>query len=316
MWRALVGTAASATSTIEDLPDELLIASMGFLTPLDLTHAALVSRRWCALSNDRSHWARFSPDNGDKQSDAKKRYFDLMKIEAKHFKETNELWWLEDEGRFGSLAKPGPHLVKLPLLGDNGVGKTSLINTLCKKPFQSRYKSTIGVDFAMLIHPINEATTINFQWWEIAGPERFGDMSRVYFKESAAFLLLFDITRPQSWDDLRNWLPTLRRWYPENVPVFVVAAKLDLKDTEASQVPFSAVQAWCESHAGDNVAGCVEVSAKTGENLPALVDLLMRVLKPSYANGAKQVYLPGTVEWHLMIGKATRSKPLFDCAVS
>ncbi len=82
------------------------------------------------------------------------------------------------------------HLFKILVIGDLGVGKTSLIKRYVHNFFSTHYKATIGVDFALKILDLPDNTIVRLQLWDIAGQERFGQMTRVYFKGMTPLLIL------------------------------------------------------------------------------------------------------------------------------
>ena len=84
------------------------------------------------------------------------------------------------------------YLFKLLILGDVGTGKTAIIKRYVHGTFNANYKSTIGVDFALKVIQRDEHTSIRIQLWDIAGQERFGNMTRVYYREAKAAVVVFD----------------------------------------------------------------------------------------------------------------------------
>jgi len=122
---------------------------------------------------------------------------------------------------------------KILVIGDIGTGKTSLIKRYVHDIFSIHYKSTIGVDFASKLVKWDDTTTIHLQLWDIAGQERFGNMTRQYYKEAHGALIVFDTTRLQTLDAARKWkldldtkvtLPNSE----EPIPAILLANKIDL----------------------------------------------------------------------------------------
>ena len=83
------------------------------------------------------------------------------------------------------------YLFKTLVIGDIGVGKTSLIKRYVHHVFGSTYKPTIGVDFALKVINWDSETIIRLQLWDIAGQERFGTMTRVYYRDAVAAFIVF-----------------------------------------------------------------------------------------------------------------------------
>jgi Ras-related protein Rab-32 len=97
------------------------------------------------------------------------------------------------------------HLYKLLIVGDYAVGKTSLIRRYCNNEFTSNYRITIGVDFCVKQYDYDDNTSVSLQLWDIAGHERFGAMTRVYYKFAIAAVVCFDVSRPSTLDNVKKW---------------------------------------------------------------------------------------------------------------
>ncbi|XP_006802153.1 ras-related protein Rab-38-like [Neolamprologus brichardi] len=96
------------------------------------------------------------------------------------------------------------HLYKILVIGDLGVGKTSIIKRYVHHNFSPNYRATIGVDFALKV--LNwDQETVRLQLWDIAGQERFGNMTRVYYREAMGAFIVFDVTRPASFEAVTKW---------------------------------------------------------------------------------------------------------------
>ncbi|XP_006628180.1 ras-related protein Rab-38 [Lepisosteus oculatus] len=96
------------------------------------------------------------------------------------------------------------HLYKILVIGDLGVGKTSIIKRYVHQNYSPNYRATIGVDFALKV--LNwDTETIRLQLWDIAGQERFGNMTRVYYREAMGAFIVFDVTRPSTFEAVTKW---------------------------------------------------------------------------------------------------------------
>lgn len=126
-------------------------------------------------------------------------------------------------------------LYKVLVVGDIGVGKTSFIKRYVHNIFSIHYKSTIGVDFALKVVHWDENTNVRLQLWDIAGQERFGSMTRVYYKEAVAAFVVFDISRISTFDTVKKWKADIdsKVFLPntdEPIPVILLANKIDLNE--------------------------------------------------------------------------------------
>ncbi|XP_020891881.1 ras-related protein Rab-32B, partial [Exaiptasia diaphana] len=97
------------------------------------------------------------------------------------------------------------NLYKVLVIGEYGVGKTSIIRRYTEGYFSPNYKLTIGVDFAQKVIDWDESTRINLQLWDVAGHERFGHMTRVYYKYAIAAVIVFDLSRPATFEAVSKW---------------------------------------------------------------------------------------------------------------
>ncbi|MHA2203636.1 MAG: Rab family GTPase, partial [Candidatus Hodarchaeales archaeon] len=141
-------------------------------------------------------------------------------------------------------------LYKICLLGDGGVGKTSLRERFLGKGFQSGYILTIGADFAVQNLEI-DGTQYKFQIWDLAGQQRFEAVRALYYKGSHGAILVFDRTRPESLFNLENWKRELFTNVGRQIPYIILGNKSDLpnaiiqeelkKFVEASQREISGV---------------------------------------------------------------------------
>ncbi|KAM4698895.1 ras-related protein Rab-38 [Discoglossus pictus] len=97
------------------------------------------------------------------------------------------------------------HLYKILVIGDLGVGKTSIIKRYVHQNFSPHYRATIGVDFALKVVNWDSDTVVRLQLWDIAGQERFGNMTRVYYREAVGAFIVFDVTRPATFEAVTKW---------------------------------------------------------------------------------------------------------------
>jgi len=125
------------------------------------------------------------------------------------------------------------YLYKILVVGDIGTGKTSIIKRFVHNIFSMHYKSTIGVDFALKVINWDPKTEVRLQLWDIAGQERFGNMTRVYYKEAVGALIVFDVTRISTFEAVAKWKADIDAkvtYGPEDkpIPVVLLANKCDL----------------------------------------------------------------------------------------
>ena len=164
---------------------------------------------------------------------------------------------------------------KLLVVGDAGVGKTSIIRQACEGYFSQSYKATIGVDFSLKVVPVGKKRRVKLQMWDIAGQERFGSMTRVYFKGSSAAYVVFDVSRPNSLESVVAWKADIdaKVALPDGstIPVILLANKTDLSQCKSDE----ALDSFCKEH---GFLAWFYTSAKENINIAESLQLLAESL--------------------------------------
>mmetsp|Transcript_14635 Transcript_14635/g.20330 ORF Transcript_14635/g.20330 Transcript_14635/m.20330 type:complete len:208 (+) Transcript_14635:67-690(+) len=156
-------------------------------------------------------------------------------------------------------------LLKVIILGDSGVGKTSLMNQYVHHKFSSQYKATIGADF-LIKHVSVEEKLTTLQIWDTAGQERFQSLGVAFYRGSDCCVLVFDVTDSKSFANLDIWKREFLQYAGDSqssseFPFVVLGNKCDM--LEARQVTKSQAQEWCEQ----NKIPYFETSAKENTNV-------------------------------------------------
>lgn len=172
-----------------------------------------------------------------------------------------------------NVNKPKDHLYKILVIGDLGTGKTSIIKRYVHRFFTQHYRATIGVDFALKVLNWDENTVIRLQLWDIAGQERYGNMTRVYYKEAVGAFIVFDVTRRTTFESVANWKSDLdsKVQLPDGspIPCVLLANKCDQQKEGLVTNPArmdeycreNGFTAWLETSARDNIN--IDDAAKT-----------------------------------------------------
>jgi Ras-related protein Rab-11A len=119
-------------------------------------------------------------------------------------------------------------LFKIVLIGDTGVGKSNLLSRFTKNEFNLESKSTIGVEFATKNIPIDNKV-IKAQIWDTAGQERYRAITSAYYRGAVGALLVYDITRANTFENVQRWLTELRDHAEANIVIMLVGNKSDLR---------------------------------------------------------------------------------------
>ncbi len=123
--------------------------------------------------------------------------------------------------------------IKIILLGESGVGKTSIIERFKGNPFDENYKPSMGASFASKNIKIPESEdVIKFQLWDTAGQEIYRSLASLYYKDAHAAILVYDITNPKSFQELKYWSKELKEKATSNPILAVAANKADLMEKE------------------------------------------------------------------------------------
>ena len=170
-------------------------------------------------------------------------------------------------------------VLKIVLIGDGGVGKTAIRERYLGKGFKAQYLLTIGADFAMR-DAVIRGDSIRYQIWDLAGQQRFDAVREVYYKGSVGALLVYDVTRPDSYFNTPKWINEL--WTNNGrgrVPIVVVANKIDMRELSDDTVSPEQGRIFTErltKLTKPEGFDCfyIETSAKTGVNIQSAFTLL------------------------------------------
>jgi small GTP-binding protein len=156
-------------------------------------------------------------------------------------------------------------LLKYILIGNSGIGKSSLAWRYKFNEFREYFVSTVGVDVQTISYPMF-STKIEILLWDTAGQERFHSISSAFYRDSIAIFLCFDHTDRKSFEDIPKWMNMMIDQLPDYYQIILVGLKNDKKDN--IQVTKLEAELFAKKH----YMTFYSVSAKTGEN----VDKMMR----------------------------------------
>ncbi|XP_059574013.1 ras-related protein Rab-13 isoform X1 [Alligator mississippiensis] len=184
-------------------------------------------------------------------------------------------------GRAGAMAKSYDHLFKLLLIGDSGVGKTCLIIRFAEDNFSSTYISTIGIDFKIRTVEI-EGKKIKLQVWDTAGQERFKTITTAYYRGAMGIILVYDITDEKSFENIQNWMKSIRENASAGVERLLLGNKCDMDGKRKVQRDHA------EKLAKEHGIRFFETSAKSSLNVEEAFTTLARdiLLKSTKKAGA------------------------------
>ncbi|CAH8311533.1 unnamed protein product [Eruca vesicaria subsp. sativa] len=135
------------------------------------------------------------------------------------------------------------YLFKVVLTGDSGVGKSNLLSRFTKNDFSHDSRSTIGVEFATRSIKVDDKI-IKAQIWDTAGQERYRAITSAYYRGAVGALLVYDVTRHVTFENVERWLKELRNHTDANTVIMLVGNKADLRHLRA--IPTEEVKAFAE----------------------------------------------------------------------
>ena len=167
---------------------------------------------------------------------------------------------------------------KILLLGDSEVGKSCFLMRYSENVFIENYITTIGLDYKLKTVKLDTGKTIKVQLWDTAGQDKYRTIAKNYYKGSHGILLLYDITKQSSFDNIREWVRDIKEEVNEKAILFLIGNKIDMEDqrkipkekgvelAEEFKIPF------------------FEASAKSGENVDEVFKALYNKICEVYGD--------------------------------
>ena len=120
-------------------------------------------------------------------------------------------------------------LYKIVIIGDSGVGKSNILSRYVRDEFSMDTKATVGVEFGSKIISINNQQ-IKIQIWDTAGQEKYKSVSTIYYKGAKGALLVYDISRKETFNNLNRWINEIKNNSDENINILLIGNKCDLEE--------------------------------------------------------------------------------------
>jgi len=171
------------------------------------------------------------------------------------------------------------YLFKYIIIGDTGVGKSCLLLQFTDKRFRSDHDLTIGVEFGARLITIDNKQ-IKLQIWDTAGQESFRSITRSYYRGASGALLVYDISRRDTFNHVTRWLEEARANASANLVIMLIGNKCDLERREVSYEEG-------DKFARENGLIFRETSAKTAQNVE---EAFIQTARKIYENIQNNVY--------------------------
>ena len=157
--------------------------------------------------------------------------------------------------------------IKIVLLGDQAVGKSSLVNRFCSGKFDDKYKTTIGGAYLQKEVTLKNGDILKLHIWDTGGQEKFRSMANLYYKDAVAAILVYDITNSESFESLSFWVKELKENVDnENFVISVAGNKNDLP-SEEKKISYNQAKNYMKEN---GITIFYETSAKTGNGVKDL----------------------------------------------
>ena len=168
------------------------------------------------------------------------------------------------------------HLYKIIIIGDTSVGKTALLSKYLKGVFPTSPLSTVATEFATKIIQIKEGGYIKAQIWDTAGQEKYKSITYHHYKKSVGGLIVYDITKRSSYDNVKNWYNDLINLGEKGCIIALVGNKLDLIERNERKREVNKAEA--QAYAEDNHMLFFETSAYNGNNINDIFEELLQTI--------------------------------------
>lgn len=159
---------------------------------------------------------------------------------------------------------------KVLLLGAPAVGKTSILYRYVKNQFSHDYMTTIGINYLTKEINLGEKKFAKLVIWDVGGQDKFKFLRNKYYEGGQGALVIFDLTRSKTYEELENWLSEMFEILHRKIPFIIIGNKLDLVKDVSRSVDIDSVKDYAENQ--DSIY--IETSAKTGENIEEVFNKL------------------------------------------
>ncbi|XP_063953639.1 ras-related protein Rab-7L1-like [Lytechinus pictus] len=202
-------------------------------------------------------------------------------------------------------------LFKVIIVGDSLVGKTTFVHRYVSGKFDPGFKTTVGVDFALKKIERSKQDIVRLQLWDIAGQERVSSLTRVYYKDASACVIMFDVTQRKTFNSVMNWKNdvekkvTLSNGTP--VPCLLLANKIDLPSPDVRE---EEIKELCHKN---NFIGWNKISVKDNTNIDQSMNFLVEEMLVQTSMARELSYAEGRIDSDGRIQVQSENKSRISC---
>ena len=167
---------------------------------------------------------------------------------------------------------------KILMLGDSEVGKSCFLMRYSDNVFVENYITTIGLDYKLKSIKLDSGKVIKVQLWDTAGQDKYRTIAKNYYKGSHGILLLYDVTKLSSFENIREWIQDIRQEVSEKAIIFLIGNKIDLEEKR------KITKEKGEELAEEYKIPFFEASAKSGENVDEVFKALYQKIIEVYGD--------------------------------
>ena len=204
------------------------------------------------------------------------------------------------------VAKKKKFQIRIITLGDNKVGKTSLINRYVDHKFSPNYLNTVGIDIKMKEKKLENGEEIRVIFSDTTGQEKYNSLASNYIKKADGILLVYDITDKDTFEGIQKWEESINEESGNDKPIVLIGNKTDL--TDKRKINTENGKDFAKTF-GDGIK-FYETSCKTGENVEeAINDLIKQIYEKS--KGIEPVEIMSSINIRIMPKNRGKKKKSF-----
>ena len=175
---------------------------------------------------------------------------------------------------------------KIIIVGDSGVGKSSMLKRAVQDKFDASYQATIGFEFLLMHFQVNDLK-LKLQIWDTCGQEMYRSLIQSFYRNTSLALVVYDINKKTSYEGLDIWIKDIRDHTEQDLPIYIAGNKNDLE----RKVSFEEAKVFAAS---SRIKHFTECSAKTGYNVKDIFFEAAKYLYTAYKDYQGKNKLPSS----------------------